>query len=105
MQYRSCLSVRCTTPLAGFHTDSQQKALKERGIDRMIDEAREDNRENDVEHMKQSCKSSLLSLWAVSLMNVCSLKGSRPLQLSRKISSSIPQHHLAFPGYTHLNHI
>ncbi|KAF2760695.1 hypothetical protein EJ05DRAFT_507954 [Pseudovirgaria hyperparasitica] len=37
-QYKSCLD----------------KALKERGIDTMIQEAREDNRENDAEHMKGS---------------------------------------------------
>jgi TRIAP1/MDM35 family protein len=29
-----------------------QRALKERGIDSMLDEARESNRENDAEHMK-----------------------------------------------------
>ncbi|WPH04269.1 Hypothetical protein R9X50_00715800 [Acrodontium crateriforme] len=30
------------------------KALKERGIDTMLDEARADMKENDVEHMKPS---------------------------------------------------
>lgn len=29
-----------------------QRALKERGIDKMLDEARADNRENDLENMK-----------------------------------------------------
>ncbi|KAI1339741.1 putative mitochondrial distribution and morphology protein [Xylariaceae sp. FL0016] len=28
-------------------------ALKERGIDKLVDEAREDNKENDVLHMKR----------------------------------------------------
>lgn len=34
-----------------------QKALKERGIDTMLEEARADNRDNDVEYMKPSGKS------------------------------------------------
>ena len=29
-----------------------QKALNERGIDKMLREVRDDNRENDAEHMK-----------------------------------------------------
>lgn len=29
-----------------------QKVLKERGIDKMVKEARDDNRENDAEHMR-----------------------------------------------------
>lgn len=33
-----------------------QKALKERGIDSMLDEARENNRESDAELMRKSCK-------------------------------------------------
>jgi hypothetical protein len=35
---------------------ASQKALKERGIDSMLDEARDSNRENDAEHMKRTCK-------------------------------------------------
>lgn len=38
-------------------TDSQ-KALKDRGIDKMLEDARADNRENDVEYMKPSGKMS-----------------------------------------------
>jgi len=34
-----------------------QKALKERGIDTMLEEARESNRENDADNMKAGCKS------------------------------------------------
>lgn len=34
-----------------------QKALKEKGIDEMLDEARDSNRENDAQHMKRACKS------------------------------------------------
>ncbi|KAL2356071.1 mitochondrial distribution/morphology family 35/apoptosis [Cryomyces antarcticus] len=37
-QYKACLSV----------------ALKEKGIDAMLDEARESNRENDADHLKPS---------------------------------------------------
>lgn len=33
-----------------------QKALKERGIDTMLEDARESNRENDAEHMKRRCR-------------------------------------------------
>jgi len=33
---------------------SYQKALKERGLDKMLDEARADNAENDIEYMKPS---------------------------------------------------
>lgn len=29
-----------------------QKALKDRGIDQMLEEARADNKENDIEYMK-----------------------------------------------------
>lgn len=37
------------------HPDTiSQKALKERGIDKMLDEAREDQKENDAEYMKPS---------------------------------------------------
>ncbi|KAL1301726.1 hypothetical protein AAFC00_005931 [Neodothiora populina] len=37
-QYKTCLT----------------KALKDRGIDKMLDEARADNREDDIEHLKPS---------------------------------------------------
>ncbi|KAF1352345.1 mitochondrial distribution/morphology family 35/apoptosis [Delphinella strobiligena] len=37
-QYKTCLT----------------KALKERGIDKMLDEARADNRDDDLEHLKPS---------------------------------------------------
>ncbi len=40
-QYKACLS----------------KALKDRGIDQMLEEARADNRENDAEYMKPSIKN------------------------------------------------
>jgi len=36
--------------------DRTQKALKERGIDKMLEEAREDNRENDAEYMKPGAR-------------------------------------------------
>ncbi|KJX95218.1 Mitochondrial distribution and morphology protein 35 [Zymoseptoria brevis] len=34
-----------------------KKALKDRGIDTMLEEAREDNKDNDTEYMKPSPKS------------------------------------------------
>ncbi|KAF2433657.1 hypothetical protein EJ08DRAFT_628257 [Tothia fuscella] len=40
-QYKTCLN----------------KALKERGIDKMLEDAREDSRETDIEYMKPSGKS------------------------------------------------
>jgi hypothetical protein len=43
--------------LAKHSSDIFQKALKDRGIDTMLEEARETNRENDAEHMKGGCKS------------------------------------------------
>ncbi|TKA22375.1 hypothetical protein B0A50_08257 [Salinomyces thailandicus] len=39
-QYKTCLS----------------KALKERGIDQMLEDARADNKENDAEYMKLSAR-------------------------------------------------
>ncbi|RMY36939.1 hypothetical protein D0866_03586 [Hortaea werneckii] len=43
-QYKTCLSRK---------TDScTQKALKDRGIDQMLEDARVDNKENDIEYMK-----------------------------------------------------
>ena len=38
-----------------------QRALNERGIDKMLKEVRDDNRENDAEHMKPVSQSSLNS--------------------------------------------
>lgn len=35
-----------------------QKALKERGIDQMLEEARADNKENDTEYLKPSIRPS-----------------------------------------------
>lgn len=35
---------------------SAQKALKDRGIDQMLDEARADNKENDAEYLKPSVR-------------------------------------------------
>ncbi|KAF2714130.1 hypothetical protein K504DRAFT_399924 [Pleomassaria siparia CBS 279.74] len=39
-------------PLFKQYEKCISKALKERGIDSMLKEAREDNRENDAEHMR-----------------------------------------------------
>ncbi|KAL5396057.1 hypothetical protein PMIN06_007876 [Paraphaeosphaeria minitans] len=39
-------------PLFKQYEQCLSKVLKDRGIDKMVKEAREDNRENDAEHMK-----------------------------------------------------
>ncbi|KAG9829888.1 hypothetical protein KCU98_g7895, partial [Aureobasidium melanogenum] len=41
-------------PLFAKYKQCLSRALKERGIDKMLDEARADNRENDLENMKPS---------------------------------------------------
>ncbi|KAB2575352.1 Mitochondrial distribution and morphology protein 35 [Lasiodiplodia theobromae] len=51
-QYKQCIS----------------KALQERGIDKMLDEARESNRDNDAEHMKGGCEYTFLLLVLQALM-------------------------------------
>lgn len=58
-EYKMCLSVRCSNHVAfpASLLTALKKALKERGIDTMLDEARADNRENDAEYMKPSVKS------------------------------------------------
>jgi len=35
-----------------------QKALKQRGIDKMLEETRESNKESDAENMRRSCESA-----------------------------------------------
>ncbi len=40
--------------MVGF--SCEQKALKEKGIDEILEEARESNRENDLEHLKRGCE-------------------------------------------------
>ena len=44
-------------PLFSKYRQCLLKALKERGIDDMLAAAREDNRENDAENMRPSCKN------------------------------------------------
>ncbi|KAI4841794.1 hypothetical protein E4T44_07681 [Aureobasidium sp. EXF-8845] len=39
-------------PLFAKYKQCLSRALKDRGIDKMLDEARADNRENDLENMK-----------------------------------------------------
>ncbi|CAD0085999.1 unnamed protein product [Aureobasidium mustum] len=41
-------------PLFAKYKQCLSRALKERGIDKMLDEARADNRDNDLENMKPS---------------------------------------------------
>jgi TRIAP1/MDM35 family protein len=52
-QYEKCLSVSLLTPCTGMTLmGGWQRALNERGIDKMLKEVRDDNRENDADHMK-----------------------------------------------------
>jgi TRIAP1/MDM35 family protein len=59
-KYKQCLSVSLSFLLLPPPTliqttianTNSQRALKDRGIDKMLDEARADNRENDLENMK-----------------------------------------------------
>lgn len=54
-QYKTCLSVRSFSLAYSANTSRltpAQKALKDRGIDQMLEEARADNKENDIEYMK-----------------------------------------------------
>lgn len=37
--------------MASSGADTSQVALKQRGIDKLLEEAREDNKENDATHM------------------------------------------------------
>ncbi|KAI4731556.1 hypothetical protein E4T49_00528 [Aureobasidium sp. EXF-10728] len=47
-KYKQCLSSSKIKDTDGV----AQRALKDRGIDKMLDEARADNRDNDLENMK-----------------------------------------------------
>jgi hypothetical protein len=51
-QYEKCLSVSGLTKASLLGQPLPQKALSERGIDKMLKEVREDNKENDTEHMR-----------------------------------------------------
>ena len=58
-EYRKCLEV-CTSAPKYAQLSSltpMQTALKSRGIDKLLDEAREDNKENDSTYMGRKCKS------------------------------------------------
>ncbi|KAK5734582.1 Mitochondrial distribution and morphology protein 35 [Elasticomyces elasticus] len=54
-QYKTCLT----------------KALKDRGIDQMLEEARADNKENDAEYMKPSALAPHVPNSDVKLMTIC----------------------------------
>ena len=58
--YKDCLTVVLSRFIgaASFKLTSIQRALKERGIDTMLDEARENNKENDAENMRRRCTST-----------------------------------------------
>lgn len=46
----------------GTYSAPNQVALKERGIDKLVDEARQDQKENDAIQMGRRCKSGLSML-------------------------------------------
>ena len=56
--------------LASEHTEHMQKALKERGIDSMVADARESTLESDQEYMKRRCKS---------MFNVCADRNTQQI--------------------------
>jgi TRIAP1/MDM35 family protein len=65
-EYSKCLQV-CTfaylRALSVMLTDHLKGALKERGIDKLLEEAREDNRENDAAYMtRKKCESPSIML-------------------------------------------
>ncbi|KAI4202547.1 MAG: hypothetical protein LQ350_002490 [Teloschistes chrysophthalmus] len=75
-QYKSCLTVNLTFGIpSGLRIrlhferliDERQKALKEQGIDQLLDDARESNRENDLEHLKRTCESDFAVVWMAEL--------------------------------------
>lgn len=51
-QYEKCLSVSRLDQYLVRNSPLPQKALSERGIDKMLKEVQDDNKENDAEHMK-----------------------------------------------------
>lgn len=56
--YRECLgvcSIRQPFELPLAHLQPQ-KALKSRGIEKMLDDAREDSRETDQDYLKKGCR-------------------------------------------------
>ncbi|KAL3426253.1 hypothetical protein PVAG01_03044 [Phlyctema vagabunda] len=47
-------------PLFNDYRKCLTSALKERGIDKMLEEAREDHKENDAINMRRKCRASLV---------------------------------------------
>lgn len=48
LSWSRLLSLKCAT-----EADNTQVALKQRGIDKLLEEAREDNKENDAIHLSR----------------------------------------------------
>lgn len=62
MNYKACLGVSLCGELHRRHVlTMSQKALKDRGIDQMLDEARADNKEHDVEYLGAKAKCTHIS--------------------------------------------
>ncbi|KAG0647166.1 distribution and morphology 35 [Hyphodiscus hymeniophilus] len=54
--YKHCLTVSFPTLTSRIISDDPKGALKERGIDKMLEEAREDHKDSDAVHMRRTCK-------------------------------------------------
>ncbi len=57
-----CLGVLTRLAMSNGH----QKVLKTRGIDRMLEEARDDHKENDAVHMRKCTWHLFLRTWRSS---------------------------------------
>ena len=59
--YKICLDVSMLVTLSlAKKADVLQKALKERNIDSMLEDARTDNKDTDAKHLKRKCKYTQL---------------------------------------------
>lgn len=53
---RNVLRLATWSVLINPQTEHSQKALKERGIDTMLEDARNDNKDTDTEYLKRKCE-------------------------------------------------
>lgn len=58
-EYKQCLTVSVSVQASDCFIESLQGALKERGIDKMLEEAREDHKESDQVYMRRKCEYCL----------------------------------------------
>jgi len=69
-QYKKCLAVWRGAPNGIFTADTLQVALKERGIDKLLEEAREDAKETDQIHMRPRCAYMCCKTLTVRLLTL-----------------------------------